>query len=468
MRRVTLNAGFVLATGFGLTLALLWLLNSSPAVPAAARVADLPRPIGSPGDVYCVTPDGGVPYLGCKQVFTNVQAAVDFASGGDIIKVATGVYTDVHMRPRNDVTTTGVVTQVVYISKSITIQGGYTTTLGGWTTPYPITQPTTLDAQRQGRVLYITGNISPTIEGLRITAGNATGLRGDPEGYGAGGGVYIISATVTLSNSHVFSNTAGDGGSSNVRGGPGGGIYSTGMLILADSTVSHNATSGGILYSGVSGGSGGGIYNSGVLILDHSTVINNSTGDGGSQPYGFAGSGGFGGGIYSNGVLTITDSSVCGNSTGDGGYSNNIMDGGNGGSGGGVYNHAGMPMSIINTIVCSNHTGDGADHNGQGGSGGGIYNGGTLMLDRSTVISNSTGWGGGGGEFDYGASGGPGGGIYSLGPLDSVGKLKIAGTVPHRSAKLVRLSPLGARIAPTSRGLPPLGRENLQSPVGAD
>jgi hypothetical protein len=71
--------------------------------------------------------------------------------------------------PRADVTSTGVVTQVVYISKTITLRGGYTTT--NWTTSDPEANPTTLDAQGQGRVFYITGDISPTIEGLRIVAG---------------------------------------------------------------------------------------------------------------------------------------------------------------------------------------------------------------------------------------------------------------------------------------------------------
>jgi len=97
-----------------------------------------------------------------------VQYAVDKAESGDEILVATGVYTDVHPRDGS--------IQVVFISKTVTIRGGYTTT--NWTTRYPITQPTTLDAQGQGRVLHITGDISPTVEGLRITGGDATELGG--------------------------------------------------------------------------------------------------------------------------------------------------------------------------------------------------------------------------------------------------------------------------------------------------
>ena len=85
---------------------------------------------------------------------------MDAANDGDVIKVAAGTYAGVSVRSGS--------TQVVYINKSITIQGGYTLT--DWSTAYPITQPTILDAQGGGRVIYITGNISPTLVGLRITA----------------------------------------------------------------------------------------------------------------------------------------------------------------------------------------------------------------------------------------------------------------------------------------------------------
>jgi pectin methylesterase-like acyl-CoA thioesterase len=90
---------------------------------------------------------------GCD--YSSVQAAVDAARDGDLIKVAEGTYTDIHARPRNDITTTGIVTQVVYISKTVVIQGGYTVT--DWTMPFPITQPAILDAQGQGRVISSRG-----------------------------------------------------------------------------------------------------------------------------------------------------------------------------------------------------------------------------------------------------------------------------------------------------------------------
>ncbi len=88
---------------------------------------------------------------GCT--YSSVQAAVDAADPGDIIKGAQGTYTDLHVRAG--------ITQVVYISKTVTVQGGYTA--ANWDTPDRAAHPTTWDAQGHGRVFYLTGNITPTI-----------------------------------------------------------------------------------------------------------------------------------------------------------------------------------------------------------------------------------------------------------------------------------------------------------------
>jgi hypothetical protein len=93
----------------------------------------------------------------------TIQRAVDVASTGDTILIANGIYTGVNLRPQMDVTNTGTVKQIVYISKTIDLRGGYTTT--NWITAFPHSQITTLDAEHQGRVIYITGKITPTIEG---------------------------------------------------------------------------------------------------------------------------------------------------------------------------------------------------------------------------------------------------------------------------------------------------------------
>ncbi len=129
--------------------------------------------------------------------YSSVQSAVDAANDGDTIKVATGTYTGINNK--------GGHPQVVYIDKSVTIRGGYTTF--NWTTSDPAANPTTLDAQGNGRVLYITGNINVTIEGLRITGGDATVI-----GSGQGGGVFVDKAKVNIRKNYIFKNTAANGG----------------------------------------------------------------------------------------------------------------------------------------------------------------------------------------------------------------------------------------------------------------
>jgi uncharacterized repeat protein (TIGR01451 family) len=254
----TINVHLVLALGLGLTLALLWLLsNVTPLL--TTRAADLPHPASAPGDVLCVALEGGGPYPGCTQVFTNVQAAVDAASGGEIIKVAQGVYTGVSARPTDLWYLSSIVTQVVYIDKSVNIQGGYTTT--DWTTPYPLTQPVTLDARGRGRVACIAGSIyaykntNITIEGVQMTGGNA-GLSGyylDDAGGGIYvGGVYVDNITVVLVNNQVFSNTASNGG----------GIY----VIAATATLSNNQ-----LFSNTAD------YGGGVQVRQSTTALNSNT-----------------------------------------------------------------------------------------------------------------------------------------------------------------------------------------------
>jgi hypothetical protein len=151
---------------------------------------------------------------GCN--YDTIQAAVDGAQEGDTIKVAAGVYSDVSGRPVPPgymlSPADGVITQVVYISKTVTIQGGYTTT--NWNTPDPDAYPTTLDAEGRGRVLFITGDISPTISGLRITGGDDLGLGGwdwRSAQLDAGGGVYINQANTLFEGNIVVDNVSGDG-----------------------------------------------------------------------------------------------------------------------------------------------------------------------------------------------------------------------------------------------------------------
>ncbi len=276
MKRFTTKSVIALTLGVCLVLALLWMLTGTrlPAVHATPLRSLNQHSLLQAGDVLTVCPAmaGTCP-------FTNVQAAVDAANDGDVIKVASGVYTGVQRRPAAPgYNGPSIVTQVVYISKTVTVRGGYVP--GFIDPPDPEANPTTLDAQGQGRVFYIAGDISPTIEGLRISGGvsvlwelglydsdgdgipdaedncpynynpSQSDVDGDGVGdacdygdddRGGGGGIFVLTATVTINNNHVFSNVAHFGG----------GLY----LSSCDAELGKNT-----IISNTALGIGGGVY----------------------------------------------------------------------------------------------------------------------------------------------------------------------------------------------------------------
>jgi hypothetical protein len=188
---------------------------------------------------------------GCP--YSSLQAAVDAAADGDVIKVASGVYAGVSARAG--------VTQSVYLSKTVTIRGGYTVT--DFQQSRPDTQITLLDAQNQGRVFYIAGAISPTVEGLYLTGGNAQGQRGGMSGEDAGGGVYIAGASPVISASRIFSNTAI----------VGGGLYLDGSAarLIANLITLNRAAA-----AGLEGGGGGLCLNLSPAVLEGNSIVSNS------------------------------------------------------------------------------------------------------------------------------------------------------------------------------------------------
>jgi fibronectin-binding autotransporter adhesin len=290
-----------LTLALGAALFLLWLLTSLAIRPPAAHAADL-----------TVCPSGPCDY-------TSIQDAVDAAIAGDVIKVAAGVYTGVNSY--------GGMSQVVYISKAVTIRGGYTTT--NWAVSDPVANPTTLDAQGMGRVMVITGTIAPTVEGLHITGGDAYLLEGGQYGCDAGGGVYVHSATATISNCMVYSNTASSGSI-----GAGGGIFLYGSpSTLTDNTVTSNTA------SSVLDGSGGGVaLYLGAATLEDNTIQNNIASINGS---------GWGGGVYLlDSAAELVSNTIQGNfaSTANWGL----------GTGGGIYLSSYRPVTLTGNTVISN------------------------------------------------------------------------------------------------------------------
>ena len=259
--------------------------------------------------------------------YTMVQDAVDASTApDDIVKVA-GMCGGVWERD-------GLM-QTLMVTKTLTVRGGYTPTFAG--PPDPVVNPTTLTAAGGGRVIVIEGSISPVIEGLRITGGDAEGQGGAGDDDG-GGGVAVLTATATISNCWVFGNVGELGGGVLLGGSSaltnneiyenvaldGGGV-ATGMCdpTLTGNSIHHNEAdaSGGGLNVYQTGGTisentieendadrGGGIY---VLYSDGAItgndILSNTAGTDD------------GGGLYvDNSAITLSDNTIRGNVADDG------------------------------------------------------------------------------------------------------------------------------------------------------
>ena len=217
---------------------------------------------------------------GATPCYASLQTAVDAAAPGDEIRVAAATY--------NGVNTQGGLLQMVYISKSLTIKGGYTTS--NWTTPNPNTNATDLQAQTLGRVIYISGaSTSVNLYGLHLTYGNSTGLGGHKptniQNYDAGGGLYASGADVTLDHCWLTDNAS-------PSGGYGGGVYiSNGILKILNTSIDDNEAG----YGG-----GGFYYNSDATIQSSSEFNRNKVTA--SNPGGVAFYAYFGSLVFKDGV----------------------------------------------------------------------------------------------------------------------------------------------------------------------
>jgi hypothetical protein len=386
-----------LALGLGLTWAMLILLDvglSQSWGPPVARAENDVRYVAPKGT------DNSNPCADSDAPCATLQHAVDVANPGDEIRVASGIYMGVQARAG--------MTQVIYISKTVAIRGGYTTT--NWITSDPVNNPTTFDAQSQGRVFFITGDpsagpgqaISPTLEELGITGGNASASGLD----GLGGGAYIVRASPTLTHNWVLSNIADSGGGiyldhsaarlndnvihSNVAGFCGGlclhdssvllsgnivtsntAVYDGGGLGLASSNVTFNDNTISANGAGYNGG-GLALYES-VVVLNANTVTANTAGQSGGGLY-----------LYYNTAATLSGNTIIANAAyGDGLYV----------GGGGLYLYT-SDAALSNNTIASNTTAY---------VGGGLcLIGSAITLSGSTIISNTADLAGGGLSVDYG------------------------------------------------------------------
>lgn len=297
----------------------------------------------------------GADSAGCGDAATpcrSVQYAVDQASTGDAILVAAGVYTGVSPR----VLDTSTMSQVVFISKTVVVRGGYSA--GNWSSSNPDANPTILNAQGQGRVVVISGTASPTLENLVITGGD--GAAAGPNVHCCGGFI-VYRAAATISGCRIYSNTG--------RAAGGGALYYSPATIHKSVIVSNTASAeyGGAMAIWASDGF--------VVVGNH--IFNNRAQKGGGGLDVYESDGTISGNIVWNnwaleengGGLHISDGAdtvITGNVI----YANYAADGGGGIA---VLSNT---ATVENNLVFSNTAGN---------RGGGVG----LFVSRATVVSNT-------------------------------------------------------------------------------
>ena len=357
------------------------------------------RPFGESSDIgaHEFYTDTCFARLGGGRVYTTVQAAVDAASAGDLIKVA-GLCRGVLSQTIGSDT----FVQTVYVSQGLTLRGGYTLT--NWSTSDPDIYPTIFDAQEQGRVVYVNSTQAVMVEGFHVRNGLITGTSS-----ANGGGFYLDGGEHVVRYNEIYSNTAN---------GYGGGVY-----VGSDAQVYENG-----IYTNATNSCGGGVYvNSGAQVYENEIYTNTTVRGGGVyvnasamvrdnvvhdnySAYRGGSTSADGGGIYVNeAAATVRGNWVYENAADDWGggiyvvhtaggavveynrvYSNTVK--GTGKGGGGIYTLGSYDVSsgptIQYNIVSSNTVASGSD-------GGGIYVQYYSLVQGNTIYNNSASNGGG-------------------------------------------------------------------------
>ena len=384
-----------LIVGLGLAMGLLLVLDGTAVLPVHAAPPPTYRYVATTGnDSLNDCKNSAFP---CR----TLQHAVSVAGINNAILVAKGIYDDLHTHsiPAGYFAppASGVITQVLYVDKTVTIRGGYTTAFKE--PPDPSSNSTSLQvpAGQLGRVVVIAGDVHPTLYGFRIVNGDATGLGGGWGSRDAGGGVFIFTATATLDTNTITLNKAYDGAglylrnsdatlvdsliTENTADGSGGGLY----LHASDATLSENT-----IYVNVANLHGGAAYlNYSKAELTGNTMFSNHA------------TNGAGGALH---LVWYSEATITGNTI----ESNTA-----GSQGGGVYLNYSNALLDANTIESNSADDDGGglalendcsaslmanviEFNDAGSNGGGVYiRYSDPGLDGNIVRSNSARRGGG-------------------------------------------------------------------------
>lgn len=293
--------------------------------------------------------------VGPDDNLTSIQAAIDFAEGGDEIIVAPGIYSEainfhgkavrLYSSGGPEVTTIDG-TGHYHVVQCVSYEG-HDTVLEGFTVTGGNADGSTHPDASGGGMLNI--DSSPTVTGCIFTANAAIGY---------GGGMYNQGGSPIVTNCTFFNNTASFGG----------GMYNLwGSPIAAGCTFNENSANA----------RGGGMYNS-----HSSPAVTTCIFSGNSATTNE------GGGMYNdNSSPTLKHCLFSGNSANSGGAMSNVYSSsavincqftGNSAesSGGGIHNHSGS-SSFINCIFIDNTT---------GGFGGAMFN----VNSSSPILVNCT------------------------------------------------------------------------------
>lgn len=247
----------------------------------------------------------------------TLQTALAQAIAGETIYLATGTYT-------------GTGPAVVTITKSITLYGGWDGTTTAPTVRDPTLFPSILDGQDQRRVVDISGDIAPTLDGLIITRGSETD---------SGGGIKVESASPVIRNNQILLNSTNrDGGAIFVNHGA--------AQILNNRIISNSATWAGGLRI---------VNDADVIILGNEIRGNVATISGGGIDLGCCG-----------GVTPLIEQNL-------------IIDNDGGNAGGGVRIHT-AHAELVNNILAHNRAAEGA----------GIYLKGMDSFPVQAALANNT------------------------------------------------------------------------------
>ncbi len=212
---------------------------------AAALLACLVAAATSATDLFVKPAGSGT---ACVQAAPcTLPTALAASIAGDTIYLGTGSYT-------------GTGNEVVLLDRTVNLLGGWDGAASGPIKRDHVVFTSTLNGQSARRVITILGEgTAPTVDGLFITGGNASGLtagcgfRGS--NTGCGGGILVHDASPTISDCNISGNTAVTAAADPNQQAAGGAI----SVVHANGTVIRKNTISNNTASTASQGFGGGI-----------------------------------------------------------------------------------------------------------------------------------------------------------------------------------------------------------------